>query len=212
MPSRDDQHLANLFDLQRAQLRAIDAWHESRRLTEQAAEATATTRQMRLDASYRAEARRREHAALIAQAHQQLAATGGQLTSVRPVRLVIAHRNEWLRDKVTVRLREHGVQVAASLADGADAAGAIAAEQPDLVLVEDLLPTVPGQVLVRRMRSLSPNSVVAVQVVDSAGVEAVLNAGAHAVFTKKVPPAEVADGLLECLEGTCRVASALVRR
>lgn len=211
MSSRNQQELRARFDLEVAQVRAIDHWNRSRRLVERAAETTSMTRQMRVEAGYRAESRRREHAALIARAHQQLAATGQPADPMRHVRLVIAHRNAWLRDKVTTRLRERGVEVVASVADGADAAGAIVAEQPELVLVEDLLPSLRGHDLVRRARSFSPDSIIAAQVADSGGVEGIIDAGAHAVFTRRVPPVEVADELLGCLDASSRGHRPLLR-
>lgn len=192
-----------------AQLRAIDAWHRVQHLQRGAVDAAALSRDMRLDRSRRVECRRRERAALIARVDEQLQVSGELLVPPTMARAVIAHRSESLGEQIAVRLDEHGVSVVGVFRDGADAAGTIVAEQPDLVLVGDLLPTLSGAEVVRRTRVFAPLAVVGVHVVDSGGVSVHVEAGAHAVFTRRVPPVEVADQLVQCLAGNLR-PSALV--
>lgn len=189
----------NQFDLMKAQLDAVEAWAHARRATERAAEAVAMTREMRLDLTRRTEARRREHAALIARADEQLRASGRLISREASPRAILAHRNEWFRDKVVARLEELGVSVVGLYEDGADAAGTLVAEQPDLVLVEDRLPTLSGLDVVRRARTFAPDTVVGVQVMDSSSVSTMVDAGAEAVFTRRIPPAEMAEQLFGCL-------------
>lgn len=195
------------LDLATAQLRAIDAWARAQRANEAAADAVGLTREMRLDLSRRVEARRREQQAVLERAAQQLASSG-ELLGTRPrTRAVLAHRNGWLRDKVTDRLTERGVAVVGIFDDGADAAGAVVVEQPDLLLVEDRLPTLTGAEVVRRAREYAPDTVVGAQVLDSGAIRSFVEAGAQAVFTRQTPPAEMADQLLSCLVGKRQVSA-----
>lgn len=188
------------LDLTRARLHAIDAWHRARRRSEAAAESAELTREMRLDLNRRMQARRREQAAIVARADEQLRCSGDVLRAETEVRVVLAHRNAWLRDKIASRMAEQGLRIVGVFDDGADAAGTIVVEQPDLVLVEDRLPTLPGLDLVRRVRAYSSNTVIGVQVLDSTGISPFVDAGAQAVFTRRIPPADIADQLLGCLQ------------
>lgn len=189
------------LELTTAQLRAIDAWNASRRLQQVSAEDGALTREMRLDLSRRMEARRREQQAVLARAEDQLRRSGELLHGRPRMRAVLAHRNTWLRDKVASRLAEHGVQVVGVFEDGADAAGTVVVEQPDLLLVEDRLPTLAGVQVVRRAKEFAPGTVVGVQVLDGGSVGEFVDAGASAVFTRRIAPLDVADQLMTCLLG-----------
>lgn len=184
------------LELMTSQLRAIEAWNRAHRVSEAAAEAVAMTREMRLDAARRVEARRREQRALLARAAEQLSSSGSVLSGRIQTRAVLAHRSSWLREAVGKRLEQLGVVVVGAFEDGAEAAGTIVVEQPDLVLVEDRLPTLSGIEVLRRVRAFSPQTVVAAQVLDVGEVQALVDAGAQAVFTRRVPPHEIADGML----------------
>jgi CheY-like chemotaxis protein len=197
------------LDLITSQLAAIDAWHRARRASEAAAESVALTREMRLDASRRAEARRREEQALLARAEVQLRSSGDGLSGRVQVRAVLGHRNAWLRNTVAQRLEQLGVAVVGVFEDGADVAGTVVVEQPDLVLVEDRLPTLSGLEVVQRVRTFSPQSVVGVQVLDADAVQQLVDAGADAVFTRRIPPLDIADQLVACLREDAAPAVAL---
>ena len=198
-PDQETPAGRGVIELMTAQIEAVDAWHRARRASEAAADAVSLTREMRLDLNRRREAQRREQEALLARAEQQLRESGGLLSVRAPTRAVLAHRNAWLRDNVARRLEEAGVHVVGVFEDGADAAGTIVVEQPDLVLVEDRLPTLSGVEVIRRVRTYAPEAVVGAQCGDAAGVQPLVDAGAQAVFTRRVPPAELADSLLRCL-------------
>lgn len=188
--------------LVQAQLSAITAWHTARRAAEAATRSGTASRERRLDLDRRTAARRREQAALVARADAHLRDSGTAL-EVRPrTRALIAHRSPWVTSAVAARLGQRGVVVVGVFEDGADAAGAVVVEQPDLVLVEDRLPSLTGIEVVRRVRSFSPGTVVGAQALDSAGVQPLVDAGAQAVFTKRVAPADVVDELLDCLAMT----------
>ena len=205
--SHPDPPPRSQLELLQSQLAAIDAWNRARRACEEAEASVDMTREMRLDVSRRMEARRREQAAVVARADAHLRASGTVVAKNAAPRAVLAHRSTWLRDKVAARLTDSGVTVVASLEDGADAAGVVVVEQPDLVLVEDRLPTLPGQELVRRVRSFSPRTLVGVHVLDGGAVAPFMDAGAQAVFTRRIPPVEIADELLTCLKAGGRAGS-----
>ena len=190
------------------QLRAIDAWNAAQRAVDAAADAVDMTREMRLDLSRRQDARRREHEALLARAEQQLRASGDVLATRLTPRAVLAHRNAWLRDKVAAGLAARGIAVVGLFEDGAEAAGTIVVEQPDLVFVEDRLPTLSGLQVVTRTRTYAPHAVVGAHVLEGASVPAMVDAGAQAVFTRRIPPADIADQLVDLVCG--RTAKALV--
>jgi CheY-like chemotaxis protein len=198
-PSGEGPSGRSQLDLLTAQIRAVDAWARSNRLTQDAAEVISASREKRLDLSHRMEARRREQAALIARVDQQLRASGQPIVGHGRVRAVLAHRNEWLAGRVASRLGQHGVVVVGIFGDGADAAGAIVAEQPELVLLQDRLPSLTGRDLVQRVREFSPLSVIGAHVEDSRSITPLSDVGAHAVFTRRIPPSDIADQLLSCL-------------
>ena len=189
------------LDVVKAQIEAIEAWNRAHRVAEAAACAGSMSREMRLDLSRRIEARRREQAAIIARVDAQLRASGTVLHHEVPVRAVVAHRNAWMTQKITELLAARKVQVVGAYDDGADAVGTVVAEQPDLVIVEDRLSTLTGIDVVRRIRQYSPLSLVAAQALDSSGVAALVDAGAHAVFTRRIPPADIVEESLHVLQG-----------
>lgn len=194
---QDPWQLRTEAELVADQLAGMDAYHLARA---QRAVATAQqTREMRLDLQRRTEALRAEQAALQARAARQLEESARLLrTSVTP-RAVLAHRNAWLRGKLAHALVEEGVEVVAELEDGAQAAGVVVAEQPELLLVEDRLPGMPGLQVVRRCRQFAPHTSVAAQLLDGTEVELFLREGADAVFTRRVPPAEIAVQVVRTL-------------
>lgn len=186
------------LDLADQQLRAIDAFNRSRRMTVNAA-AVGGSREARMDLARSLEVLRREHEALVARVDAQLRCAGA-LRSTSGRRVVLAHRNEWFLSKVTTALRQEGVEIVACLDNGADAVGTALAEQPDLVLVEDKIAMVPGEEVVRQLRRHCPDTAVAAYVDHGDRVAALLDAGAQAVFTRQVPPAEVAETLHELVK------------
>jgi CheY-like chemotaxis protein len=178
------------------QVRAIERFNRARHMREEAAAAAARSREMRMDAARSLEVLRREHEALVSRAHEQLQASGHLLRTVATRRVVLAHRNDWFFRQVTQALEDSGVHVLAGTDNGADAVGLVVAEQPDLVLVEDTLSMLPGVEVVREIRRFSPETVVTAQAAYGDRVGQLLDAGASAVFTRRIPPADVARSLL----------------
>jgi hypothetical protein len=187
------------LDLAAVQLRAIERFHRARRLQEQEATASASTREMRMDAARTMEVLRRQHEAVIATAHAQLRDSGAALRRAPERRVVLAHRNAWFLDRLGTALADGGVRVVARVDNGADAVGVVVAEQPDLVLVEDTLAMVPGEDVVRQVREFAPEALVVAQVAHGGRVAPLLEAGASSVYVRQVPPADVAASVLEML-------------
>lgn len=179
------------------QLAALDAWNRARRDSEQEIAASSGNREAALDARRRADALRRETDALRQRSDQALRASGSLLVAVPRPRALLVHRQSWLADKVAAALQAAGVTVLGVLDDGAEAVGWAVAEQPDLVLVEQMLPTLTGREVVRRVRAFSPRTVVAAQVPYEVDVQAMLDAGAHLALPRRVPPADMATALAE---------------
>jgi hypothetical protein len=185
------------LDLALTQLAAIQRFLADDTLRADAA-ATIETREMKLDAARRREVLQRQHEALVARAHQQMLRADYVLWWEPPVRAVLAHRNEWFVDRVKASLADV-VEVVATPTNGADAVGITVAEQPDLLLVEDTIEMLPCEQVVRAVREFSPQTLVAAQVAYGDRVAPLLEAGAATVFTRQVPPTDVASQLLELM-------------
>jgi DNA-binding NarL/FixJ family response regulator len=69
----------------------------------------------------------------------------------------------------------------------------VVAEQPELVVVADQLPTISTADLVRSLRKYSPRTLVTAQVQSDRDVGRMLDAGASAVFSRRVPPAMLCE-------------------
>lgn len=188
------------LDLAAQQLDAIARFNAARHTAEQAAAAVARSRELRMDVARSLEVLRREHDAVVRRAAEQLHVTGSLLSATAERRVVIAHRNAWFVGKLADALRDRGLLVVAHVDNGADAVGIAVAEQPDLLVVEDTLAMVPGEQVVRDVRSYCPETLVAAQVAHGDRVAALLHAGAATVFTRQVPPLEAARSIFELLD------------
>jgi hypothetical protein len=188
------------LDLAAQQLQAIRRFNDARHTAEAATASVARSREMRMDVTRSLEVLRREHDAVVRRAHEQLCLTGALLRGTPERRVVIAHRNEWFVGKVAHALQDQGVLVVAQVDNGADAVGIAVAEQPDLLMVEDTLAMVPGEQVVRDVRSYCPDTLVAAQVANGDRVGPLLHAGAAAVFTRQVPPLDAVRSMLALLE------------
>lgn len=187
-------------ELVEQQLRALDHWHATRRAVERSLQVREASREAQLDARRRLDVLRREQAALVERAETSLRKGWAVVGDSRP-RAVVAHRNEWFRTKLCGLLEHRGVKVLAALEDGAEASAALVLEQPDLLLVEDLLPGLSGVELLGRAHDLAPRTVVGAQAATAESMALLVERGASAVFSRRVPPADVAKELVGCLSG-----------
>ena len=200
-----EQQVANSrsdLDLARQQLAAIDRWHAVRRASQEAAERTATSRESRMDVARRLAVIRAEHKAIVERTDAQLRTSVELLQRTAPRRAIVVHRNAWFVDKVAADLTLRSIDVVARMTNGAEAVGAVVAEQPDLLLVEDSLPMMSGEDVVREVRAFAPSTRIAAQVAHDDRIAAMLEAGAHTACTRRVPPADVAATLAELLPPT----------
>ena len=184
-------------DLLAAQLRGLDAWHRAHRLPPSAG---GLSREARLDEARLRDVREREATAL----HERAAAAlrdGFAFGAGAVPRAVVAHRNAWLREKVRTALQHLDVETVACTDDGAEASAAIVLEQPDLVFVEDHLPTVSGVELIARTRQWAPDAFTGAHALGQEGMSPLLDAGARATFSRRIPPADIARELVACLHG-----------
>ena len=197
VPAAPDWQPRTELDVAAQQLRAIERFNRTRLMREHAADAAARSREMRMDAARSLEVLRREHDAVVRRAHEHLQASGQLLRDLAPRRAVLAHRDDWFFRRLAHALEDQGVQVVAGTDNGADAVGLVVAEQPDLVLVEDTLAMLPGVEVIREVRRFAPDTIVTAQAAHGDRVAQLLDAGAVTVFTRQVPPADVAVSLLE---------------
>jgi CheY-like chemotaxis protein len=185
-------------DLVVSQVQAIDAFHRARRRAED--QLVAASREGRMDQQRRRDVLATQLAAVRARAELALVDGVHLATRTVPVRIVVAHRNAWFLDRLRDALADRGIEVVCSTGNGAEAVGMVVAEQPDLVLVEDKVAMIGGEEVVREVRRWAPAAGVAAQVDYDDRVAPLLEAGAELAFTRRVPPVEVAAGLLELLD------------
>lgn len=183
-------------EIARERLDGLAAWHRTRHRLEQAAQSGRQSREQRLDLARRMDVLRQQHVAIVARTERHLQESARLVASRPSRRAVVVHRNAWYVDKLAEALGDLRVEVVARLDNGADAVGAAVAEQPDLMLVEDVLPMQSGDDVVREVLAYAPHTLVAAQVAYDDGVSRMLEAGARAVYTRRVPPADVAAALV----------------
>jgi len=178
------------------QLGALEGWAAAR------AEITATvpgSRESRLDQARREDALARADQALLDRAALHLR-HGEQFAAASPRgRVVVAHRNAWFTSAVRMGLHERGLEPIAALDNGADTVGVCVAEQPDVLFIEDRLPSWSGREVISHVRRFAPHTLIAVQSPDPWTMGELLDCGAHQVFDRAVPPAEVAARLAELI-------------
>ena len=158
----------------------------------------APSREQHLDRTRRREASLRERSALLRSLDRQLAGT--RVAGSGP-RAVVAHRHAWFRDRLAAALEQRGVDVVALADDGAEALGIAVAEQPDLLLVQELLPSLTGLEVLTAASTHAHHTLLAVQLAHAEHEPAHVAGGARVVLSDSVPPAEVAQRLLVALTG-----------
>lgn len=198
MSTSPEPGTTHLPDLAVRQVAAIDAFNRARAMAESTVASSSASRETRLDAARRLDVVRRQHAALVARTQASLGAGHEALAGGRP-RAVVAHRDGWFTDRVCGALIEHGFAVVARLDNGADAVGTVVAEQPDLLLLGDPVPMMTGTGVVEEVLRWSPRTFVAVQAGDPRAQETLLALGVGSVFSRSVPPVDVARGLAGAL-------------
>lgn len=178
----------------RRQVAAIDAWIAARRARELALQDPGLNRDQRLDVAREIEALRRAHDAIKGRCARGLGAEPEPMSQPGPT-AVIAHRHTWFGDKLASLLGEHGVTVLVCTDNGAEALGAVVAEQPDIVLVGDRLAMMSGSALLAGARLYAPGTLRAAQASGPDGADE-LRSAADSIFLRHHGPAFVADSLV----------------
>lgn len=190
------------LDVVAQQLSAIATFNLDQRRTLRELTGSGRSREARLDEHRGLGVVRRQHDALVRQLDLQLGRSVDVMHRRAALgRVLVAHRQSWFVKRVSGLLRADGLDVVLEVEDGADAVGGAVAEQPDLVLLEDRLSSVPGALVTSAIRRYCPDTLVLVQVEGPDRVAALLDAGADAVVTRQVSPADVAAQLRALLEG-----------
>lgn len=187
-------------ELTAMQLEAVQAWNRARQAAEQAASARTVSREVRMDVTRRMEVLRAQHRAIVERTEMHLDASVHLLARRVHSRAVLVHRNAWFTRKLGDELTARGVEVVAVLENGAEGVGVVVAEQPDLLVVEETLPMVPGAEVVRESLRFAPSTLVVAQVAYDDRIAALLDAGAAAALPRRVPPTDFAREVLTLLD------------
>ncbi|MGE5691092.1 MAG: response regulator [Pseudomonadota bacterium] len=123
--------------------------------------------------------------------------------STESTRCLVADDHPALVAAVSAYLEEHGFEVVGPATDGHAALAAAGEERPPLALLDYRMPGVGGAELVRRVRRVSPGTLVAVYTADAdeALVADALAAGAQGVVLKDAPLDDVVRALRSVLLG-----------
>jgi CheY-like chemotaxis protein len=190
--------------LLQAQLRGVERLLLSSRQTPLPHLREPLSREQRLDRSRRRDALDRELAAMQQQAARQLQQAGKP--AHRGPRVVLAHRNDWFRSQLAGELTGLGFYVVAEVSDGADASGITAAEQPDVLFVEDRLPSFSGLEVIRRALSWCSTTMPVAEVLHPAAMGSFLDAGVRAAWVRGTSARAMAQGLAQHLRSPVALA------
>lgn len=176
------------------QVEAIDAWVATRRARETILRERSTNRDGRMDATREVDVLRRTHDAIRGCCARHLAGAGEPMRYLHPT-AVVAHRQPWFVEKVALLLDQRGVTVLVRTDNGAEALGAVVAEQPDILLVGDRLAMMTSGELLADAHRFAPCTLRAVResVEQPAGAD---RPEADVVLTAARPAEDVADALV----------------
>ena len=151
----------------------------------------------------RLSAQRRTQRAVVEQASRACDDTVDLFMRGQPLALVV-HPSAWMRAQLADGLTELGIEVVASCPDGAEALGIAIVEQPDVVVLDDRIASSTGLELLADLLRWS-TALVAAQVGDELVMGAMLDGGASAVFSRRVPPAVMTEALSALVQGRASV-------
>lgn len=182
------------------QVQGIDAWVAARRERERVLCVPGLSRYQRMDVAYEVEALRRTHDAIKGCCARGLHAAIEPMRWAAPT-AVIAHRQPWFSNKLALHLSQLGMTVLVRTDNGAEALGAVVAEQPDVVFVGDRLAMMAGDAVLAESRTYAPRTLLVAQ---ASGQErdAALRVTADTVIRRDHPPRLVADLLVWLRQAT----------
>ncbi|HUZ83029.1 MAG TPA: response regulator transcription factor [Gaiellaceae bacterium] len=128
-------------------------------------------------------------------------------------RCLVADDHPALLAAVSSYLAENGFEVVGPVSDGRRAVALAAEAKPELALVDFRMPRLSGTELVRELKKVSPDTVIAVYTADAdeAIAREVMEAGAVALVLKEAPLADVVRALEAALAGGSYLDPALQR-
>jgi CheY-like chemotaxis protein len=184
LPARD------VTELVRDQQQGLAAWQRDLELRLGRDPETEIDREAQMDARRRLAGLHRIRSAVLA---CQARRDRGLPASAKHPRAVVVHRSSWMRARIAEQFASIGIQVVGEGDDGAVAVAMAVVEQPELLLLEDRLPWVMPVEVVEEVHRYAPHTVVAVQMEDSGEAAQMLEAGATAVFSRSIRPAELCE-------------------
>jgi CheY-like chemotaxis protein len=194
MLSDDEPRLwvdATQSELVVAQILAIEAWH--RTWPEGGVAEVPASRDARGERARQMHALEAIRDAMRAQTAKRLKAAPA--VPQQSPRVVVAHRHAWFVDRLSQALEDYGIAMVARLNNGAEALGVTVAEQPDLLLIEDAMPLVRGEDVLKEVQQFAPRTLVAIQVDKTERARRLTELGADAALSRTVPPPDVAGDL-----------------
>jgi len=129
-----------------------------------------------------------------------------------PIRVLVADDHPPLREGVAIILnREPDIEVIGQAADGHETLRLALKMQPDVVVLDAVMPGVRARTLVRRLRQIRQEMriVVLSAYTDRAIVRGMLEAGAHGYLVKEEPSWRIVAAVREAVRGGMPVSPAV---
>jgi DNA-binding NarL/FixJ family response regulator len=131
-----------------------------------------------------------------------------------PTRILIVDDHPLTREALSSLLGAHGFEIAGSASDGAEAIVEAARLQPDLILLDLLMPDMDGITALPRLREAAPDCEVVV--LTASGTEenllSAIRAGAAGYLLKTEPPERIAAFLEGVAGGEAALSGSVARR
>jgi DNA-binding NarL/FixJ family response regulator len=137
-----------------------------------------------------------------------------ETASERPIRVLVADDHGVVRAGLCLYLNgEPDLEVAGEVGNGADAVARARAVQPDVVLMDLLMPVLDGIAATRQIRAALPEVevVVLTSFIDHEHIAAAIQAGAIGYVLKDASPDELATAVRAAARGEVHLAPAVQR-
>jgi DNA-binding NarL/FixJ family response regulator len=136
------------------------------------------------------------------------------MNNLQILRVVVADDHPVFRDGLAMILRERGIEVVAEVADGQEALAAVAASDPDVVLMDLTMPGMSGIEATRRIAAEHPAVMVLVLTMseDDDSLFAALRAGARGYLLKEAGADDIARAVVTVARGESVLAARVSAR